>query len=42
MPGEAEKLFKGGRTGRTVTDIAAALSIGRRSVCRALEAAGIK
>jgi DNA invertase Pin-like site-specific DNA recombinase len=36
---EAVKLFKGGRT---VTDIAVALSIGRGSVYRALEAAGIR
>jgi DNA invertase Pin-like site-specific DNA recombinase len=36
---EAVKLF---REGRTVTDIADALSIGRGSVYRALEAAGIK
>jgi hypothetical protein len=33
------KLFK---VGRSVTDIATALSIGRGSVYRALEAAGIK
>jgi DNA invertase Pin-like site-specific DNA recombinase len=36
---EAVKLFKGGRT---VSDIAAALSIGRGSVYRALEVAGMK
>jgi DNA invertase Pin-like site-specific DNA recombinase len=36
---EAAKLF---REGRTVTQIAAALSIGRGSVYRALEAAGMK
>jgi DNA invertase Pin-like site-specific DNA recombinase len=36
---EAVKLFKGGRT---VTDIAVALSIGRGSVYRALEGAGLR
>jgi len=36
---EAVKLFK---AGRSVTDIARALSIGRGSVYRALEAAGMK
>jgi DNA invertase Pin-like site-specific DNA recombinase len=36
---EAVKLFK---AGRTVTDIATALNIGRGSVYRALEAAGMK
>jgi DNA invertase Pin-like site-specific DNA recombinase len=36
---EAVKLFK---EGRTVTDVARALSIGRGSVYRALEAAGIR
>ena len=36
---DAVKLFK---TGRSVTDIATALSIGRGSVYRALEAAGMK
>jgi DNA invertase Pin-like site-specific DNA recombinase len=36
---EAAKLFK---AGRSVTDIATALNIGRGSVYRALEAAGMK
>jgi DNA invertase Pin-like site-specific DNA recombinase len=36
---EAVKLFKGGRS---VTDIATALNIGRGSVYRALEVAGMK
>jgi DNA invertase Pin-like site-specific DNA recombinase len=36
---EAVKLF---RAGRSVTDIATTLSIGRGSVYRALEAAGMK
>ena len=36
---EAVKLF---REGRTVTQIAAALTIGRGSVYRALEAAGVR